>query len=519
MATVSGKFTFAGADEAAQDAIVQALLSNRSSDAIKEALAQSITSEAGIDGEIIVTEVLASVEGTLEFNFGEAAAFFATAYEDPNTKGDIEHTLQVAFASGLPDVNASAVKIIGAVPSAGRRLTGSTRVNFAIAAPLGTSRKISAQVTAIDTSTIAAKTAEGFREVAEAKPEIAGLAEVEPMLAPPESPTIALVVEYEVAVIPGERDDIAFQLSSIESSSLTEAVATNMQDADESLTGISILAIDQGEFEVYESTAATTAPTATPTVPATASHIASPTASPEVSPTASPDAISVEIESQEDVGPAGKTNAQPSQAGRYAFAPASVLFGAALVVFCCPAVGVGLAWLVEVDEKTGTTETKTTSHSNVEQGQTESTREYLEYREYREYREYGETALNQGAPEQPSSQILECESSPESIGSAALAEESLSSLGKAEDIQLEKVEMGSQEHLNQKTRSSIVPTMHLADVMADLEPGAKAKAAPLTNAPVGACSVFSCAPCRRSSGHDPVAPSVVAGTPSQRFLF
>ena len=73
MATVSGKFTFAGADEAAQDAIVQALLSNRSSEAIKEALAQSITSEAGIDGEIIVTEVLASVEGTLEFNFGEAA--------------------------------------------------------------------------------------------------------------------------------------------------------------------------------------------------------------------------------------------------------------------------------------------------------------------------------------------------------------------------------------------------------------------------------------------------------------
>ena len=137
MATVSGKFTFAGADEAAQDAIVQALLSNRSSEAIKEALAQSITSEAGIDGEIIVTEVLASVEGTLEFNFGEAAAFFATAYEDPNTKGDIEHTLQVALASGLAEVNASAVEIRGV--STGRRLAAFQQLSLAAVSSPGLS--------------------------------------------------------------------------------------------------------------------------------------------------------------------------------------------------------------------------------------------------------------------------------------------------------------------------------------------------------------------------------------------
>ena len=60
-----------------------------------------------------VTKVAELVEGSLDFNFGEAAASFANAYENPSTKASIERTLQDALATGLDGVDASAVEIRG----------------------------------------------------------------------------------------------------------------------------------------------------------------------------------------------------------------------------------------------------------------------------------------------------------------------------------------------------------------------------------------------------------------------
>ena len=78
-----------------------------------------------------------------------------------------------------------------------RRLT-SLEVDYAIEVPLGAGAEISEQVVAIDTLSVASSVAGGLGEVAEAYPEMADLADLEPALAAPEPPTTSLVVEYEV---------------------------------------------------------------------------------------------------------------------------------------------------------------------------------------------------------------------------------------------------------------------------------------------------------------------------------
>ena len=108
--------------------MVEALASNESGDTVRMALAASISAASGVAAETVaVTEVAEAVEGSLDFDFGEAAASVASAYEDPDLRTDIERTLEVALASGLPNVNASAVTILG-IASAARSLSGTSRM-------------------------------------------------------------------------------------------------------------------------------------------------------------------------------------------------------------------------------------------------------------------------------------------------------------------------------------------------------------------------------------------------------
>ena len=77
-------------------------MSNESSDAVKDAFAVSIASESGLDAETVaITKVAEAVEGFLDFDFGDAAAALARAYEDPALRADIARTLAAAVASGL----------------------------------------------------------------------------------------------------------------------------------------------------------------------------------------------------------------------------------------------------------------------------------------------------------------------------------------------------------------------------------------------------------------------------------
>ena len=113
--------------------MVEALASKESGDTVRMALAASISAASGVAAETVaVTEVAEAVEGSLDFDFGEAAASVASAYEDPDLRADIERTLEVALASGLPNVNASAVTILGISPDA-RRVSGSSRTLLAAA--------------------------------------------------------------------------------------------------------------------------------------------------------------------------------------------------------------------------------------------------------------------------------------------------------------------------------------------------------------------------------------------------
>ena len=103
-----------------------------------------------------------SVEGSLEFEFGVASASFAAAYENPDTKAEIERTLQTAVASGLLFVDPSDVTILGVTSARAlhaRRLS-STSVDYAIKVPLGKGAEVAAEVTEIDTSTVAASAAQ-----------------------------------------------------------------------------------------------------------------------------------------------------------------------------------------------------------------------------------------------------------------------------------------------------------------------------------------------------------------------
>jgi hypothetical protein len=360
-------------------------------------------------------------------------------------------------------------------------MSGSTRVDYAIEAPLTSAGEISAQVTAIDTSSVASKTVQGFREVAEAKPELAGLAEVEPVLAPPEPPTTALVVEYEVIVTEAERDETASQLSAIDGSSLSETMVTNMQEADESLAGISIAEIDEAAFKVD-------APTVTPT------------ASPTVSPTASPTGIAGSPESQADVANAGKTSAEPLQAGGYALDSTDIpaILGAAMAVLCGAIIGVGLlcsSHLSAHPRRVTITETNTTANSNVEQEQAYGT----------DNKTMKAETLNHGAPELP---IAEQDQG----GSVEVPEEWPSLPAQAGAVEQQNGAEGLRRQ-NSRPRVSL-KTVSLAEVMADLEPGVRVREAAVTDAPVGAShAMFFCASCT-PSGRDPVASSVVAGTPN-----
>lgn len=247
---VSSEFTFGGADQEAQDALVQALQDEDSGKAVKEALAESVAASAGIDADnVVITEVMESVEGQLEFDFGDASASFAAAYENPDTKKEIERTLQTAVASGLLFVDPSDVTILGVTSARAlhaRRLSG-TSVDYAIKVPLGKGADVAAEVTEIDTSIVAASAAQGLAEVAAENPDFADLASVEVVLAEPEPPKVELVVEYEVEVSADEGGSVADQLSAMDASTLSEEVSTNVKAADDSLSDIAVAEVEVGE--------------------------------------------------------------------------------------------------------------------------------------------------------------------------------------------------------------------------------------------------------------------------------
>jgi hypothetical protein len=247
---VSSEFTFGGADEEAQDALVQALQDEESGKAVKKALAESVAASAGINAaDVVITEVTESVEGSLEFDFGDASESFAAAFENPDTKKEIERTLQTAVASGLLFVDPSDVTILG-VSSAralhARRLSG-TSVDYAIKVPLGKGAEVAAEVTEIDTSIVAASAAQGLKEVAAENPEFKALATVEVVLAEPEPPRVELVVEYEVEVSADEGGNVADQLSAMDASKLSDEVSTNVKAADDSLANIAVAEVEVGE--------------------------------------------------------------------------------------------------------------------------------------------------------------------------------------------------------------------------------------------------------------------------------
>ena len=183
--------------------------------AATKALTTSISLAAGIDEETVVIDVAELVEGSFNFDFGEAFTSLATAYEDPSTKSTIDHALQVAVASGLPSVSASDVtrltasfprqlSSVNALPSArsstapeARRLAR-VEVEYAMRVQLGTGADISAEIAAVDTVNVATSAAQGFEKAAEANLALADLAGVSLMLTTPEPPRVAVVVEYEV---------------------------------------------------------------------------------------------------------------------------------------------------------------------------------------------------------------------------------------------------------------------------------------------------------------------------------
>jgi len=249
---VSSEFTFGGADQEAQDALVQALQDEESGKAVKKALEESVAASAGINADnVVITEVKESVEGSLEFDFGDASESFAAAFENPDTKKEIERTLQTAVASGLLFVDPSDVTILGVTSARAlhaRRLSG-TSVDYAIKVPLGKGAEVAAEVTEMDTSTVAASAAKGLQQVAAENPEFKALATVEVVLAELEPPKVELVVEYEVEVSADEGGSVADQLSAMDSSTLQEQVTKNVQEADESLQGATFSEVKFGEVE------------------------------------------------------------------------------------------------------------------------------------------------------------------------------------------------------------------------------------------------------------------------------
>ena len=81
---------------------------------------------------------------------------------------------------------------------------------------MGTGAAIAAQVTAIDTVHVVLRASRGLKEAAEADPALADLADVVPMLAPPEPPRVVVVAEYAVSVSVGEAGQTAARLSSMD---------------------------------------------------------------------------------------------------------------------------------------------------------------------------------------------------------------------------------------------------------------------------------------------------------------
>ena len=109
-ATISFSTTFAGVGNAAYESMLLAMASTKvSGAAATKALTKSISSATGIDEKAVVMDVAELLEGSFDFDFGEAATAFATAYEDPSKRSILDQALQVAVASGLTGISASDV--------------------------------------------------------------------------------------------------------------------------------------------------------------------------------------------------------------------------------------------------------------------------------------------------------------------------------------------------------------------------------------------------------------------------
>ena len=215
-ATISFSIAFAGVGNAAYEAMLLAMASTKvPGAAATKSLTKSISSAAGIDEETVAMDVAELVQGSFNFDFGEAFTSVATAYEDPSTRSALDHALQVAVASGLPSVSASDVTRLKAsfprqlssanpLPSARSSTVPEVRrlarveVEYVMRVPLGTGADISAEIAAVDTVNVATSAARGFQKAAEANPALAHLANVAVTFATPEPPRVAVVVEYEV---------------------------------------------------------------------------------------------------------------------------------------------------------------------------------------------------------------------------------------------------------------------------------------------------------------------------------
>ena len=93
---------------------------------MKQAIAETIATESGVNAELIaVTEVAELLEGDLVIDFGAATPLLLTAFEEPDTKGDIEYILKAAVAVVLPGVFSNAVEIPG-IASHAKLLTNSS---------------------------------------------------------------------------------------------------------------------------------------------------------------------------------------------------------------------------------------------------------------------------------------------------------------------------------------------------------------------------------------------------------
>ena len=90
------------------------MASNTSGKAMKQAIAETIATESGVNAELIaVTEVAELLEGALVIDFGAATPLLLTAYENPDTKEDIGDMFKVAVAREMPSVLSNAVEIPG----------------------------------------------------------------------------------------------------------------------------------------------------------------------------------------------------------------------------------------------------------------------------------------------------------------------------------------------------------------------------------------------------------------------